>query len=83
MRKNDARGARVPRELHLTIKDEVDSRGHALRCPNTTLDNLREVVSTLEERERTARRVLGGANRSWWGLRKSAKRTSDGPRPGR
>ena len=27
-----------------------------------TLDNLREAVSTLEDTERTARRVLGGAN---------------------
>ena len=30
--------------------------------PNATLDNLREAVTTLEETERTARRVLGGAN---------------------
>ena len=27
-----------------------------------TLDNLREAVTTLEETERTARRVLGGAH---------------------
>ena len=27
-----------------------------------TLDNLREAITTLEETERTARRVLGGAN---------------------
>ena len=27
-----------------------------------TLDNLREAVTTLEDTERTARRVLGGAN---------------------
>ena len=30
--------------------------------PNATLDNLREAVSTLEDTERTARRVLGGAH---------------------
>ena len=30
--------------------------------PAATLDNLREAVSTLEETERTARRVLGGAH---------------------
>ena len=30
--------------------------------PGATLDNLREAVSTLEDTERTARRVLGGAH---------------------
>jgi hypothetical protein len=37
--------------------------GRAL-CGNTgaTLDHLREAVTTLEETERTARRVLGGAH---------------------
>ena len=30
--------------------------------PGATLDDLREAVKTLEETERTARRVLGGAN---------------------
>jgi hypothetical protein len=30
--------------------------------PNTTLDDLHEAVTTLEETERTARRVLGGAH---------------------
>jgi len=30
--------------------------------PDATLDDLREAVTTLEETERTARRVLGGAN---------------------
>ena len=30
--------------------------------PDATLDDLREAVSTLEEIERTARRVLGGAH---------------------
>ena len=30
--------------------------------PNATLDDLREAVTTLEEIERTARRVLGGAH---------------------
>ena len=30
--------------------------------PDTTLDNLREAVSTLEDTERIARRVLGGAH---------------------
>ena len=30
--------------------------------PGATLDDLREAVTTLEEMERTARRVLGGAH---------------------
>ncbi len=30
--------------------------------PDATLDDLREAVTTLEETERTARRVLGGAH---------------------
>ena len=32
--------------------------------PGATLDNLRQAVTTLEEAERTVRRVLGGANRT-------------------
>ena len=32
------------------------------RDPNATLDDMREAVNTLEEVERIARRVLGGAN---------------------
>ena len=32
------------------------------RDPAATLDDLREAVSTLEDTERTARRVLGGAH---------------------
>jgi hypothetical protein len=30
--------------------------------PGATLDDLREAVTTLEETERTARRILGGAH---------------------
>ena len=32
------------------------------RDPNATLDDLREAVATLEDTERTSRRVLGGAH---------------------
>ena len=32
------------------------------RSPGATLDDLREAVTTLEETEQTARRVLGGAH---------------------
>ena len=34
------------------------------RNPDATLDNVREALTTLEETERTARRVLGGAHPS-------------------
>ena len=36
--------------------------------PAATLDNLREAVSTLEETERAARRVLGGAHPTTAGM---------------
>ena len=37
--------------------------GRALcQCRDATLDDIREAVATLEETERTARRVLGGAH---------------------
>ena len=32
------------------------------RDPDTTLDDLREAVNTLENTERTVRRILGGAH---------------------
>ena len=43
------------------------------QAPGATLDNLREAVTTLEDTERIARRVLGGAHPSTenieWALR--------------
>ena len=54
--------------------DDVSSRGAGVlkmrwnyglalyRDPGATLDGLREAVTTLEETERTARRVMGGAH---------------------
>ena len=41
--------------------------------PNATLDDVREAVTTLEETERTARRVLGGANPTTVGLERSLR----------
>jgi len=41
--------------------------------PNATLDELREAVTTLEEIERTARRVLGGANPTTVGIERSLR----------
>ena len=61
---NDARGATRSRESHeFTLKMRKIYAG-AL-CKNdaaATLDDLREAVTTLEDVERTARRVLGGAH---------------------
>ena len=36
--------------------------------PDTTLDDIREAVTTLEETERTARRVFGGAHPTTEGI---------------
>ena len=41
-----------------------------IRDPSATLDDLREVVTTLEETERIARRVLGGAHPTAAGIEK-------------
>ena len=40
---------------------------------NATLDDLREAVTTLEDAERTARRVLGGAHPTTEGIEKSLR----------
>ena len=37
-------------------------RASLYRDPGSTLDDIREAVTMLEEAERTARRVLGGAH---------------------
>ena len=41
--------------------------------PDATLDNLREAVSTLEDTERIARRVLGGARPTAAGIERDLK----------
>ena len=45
-----------------TLKMRWVYAGALCKDATATLDNLREGVTTLEEIERTARRVLGGAN---------------------
>ena len=67
---NDARGAtRSRREGHDHAQDEVGLRGGALQRPRrATLDDLREAVTTLEDAERIARRVLGGAHPTTLGI---------------
>ena len=41
------------------------------RDPDATLDHLHEAVNTLEEIERTARRVLGGAHPTTKGIERA------------
>ena len=54
---------RVLGESHdLTLRMRATYARALYDDPNATLDNLREAVSTLEDTERTARRVLGGAH---------------------
>ena len=59
---------RVLGESHeLTLKMRWNYAG-ALYNPAATLDDLSEAVTTLEETERTARRVLGGAHPTTSGI---------------
>ena len=48
--------------------------------PDATLDDLREAVTTLEEIERIARRVLGGAHPMTEGIEKCLKIVRANPR---
>ena len=45
--------------------------------PGATLDDVREAAATLEEIERTARRVLGGAHPTAAGIGESLQNTRD------
>ena len=64
---------------HVPYEDKL--REGALPRPRRHADS-RGRPTTLEETERTARRVLGGAHRAAW-LRHTARRASRAPRPGR
>ena len=44
-----------------TLRMRLNYAGALCQDPGATLDDLREAVATLEDMERTARRVLGGA----------------------
>ena len=46
----------------LTLMMSMNYATALIRDPDATLDDLREAVTTLEDAERTARRVLGGAH---------------------
>ena len=63
MRKPLPVAQRVLGESHeLTLKMRWGYAQSLYRNPGATLDDLREAVTTLEDVERTARRVLGGAH---------------------
>ena len=63
MRKTMPVALRVLGESHeLTLKMQCGYAQSLYRDDAATLDDLREAVETLEETERTARRVLGGAH---------------------
>ena len=47
------------------------------RDPNATLDDLREAVTTLEDAEPTARRVLGGAHPLTTGIGRCLRNARD------
>ena len=75
---------RVLRENDEYAQDEVYLRVGALRDPAATLDDLREAVTTLDEIEPTARRVLGGAHPTTEGIENDLKRCGAAPpRPGK
>ena len=52
----------------ITLKMRWSYAQTLYKYPSATLDDLREAVTTLEETERTARRVLGGAHPTTKGL---------------
>ena len=49
-------------EAYTTLRMRCSSAEALCTDPGATLDDLHEAVTTLEETERTARRVLGGAH---------------------
>ena len=63
--------AREGRELTLRMRWEYARVLYKDDC--ATLDDLREAVSTLEDLERTARRVLGCAHPAAMGIERSLK----------
>ena len=65
---------RVLGESHeLTLKVRYYYTEALYEDPSATLDDLREAVTTLENTERTARRVLGSAHPTTKGLEKGLR----------
>ena len=60
---------RNPKTTHYRTPRDYSSYAEALyKDPSAALDNLRKAVTTLEETERIARRVLGGAHPTTMGI---------------
>ena len=67
---------RVLGESHeLTLRMRWYYAGALYEDPGATLDDLRKAVTTLEDTERNARRVLGGAHPTTKGVVDSLRRT--------
>ena len=63
MRKTVPKARRVLGEAHeITLGMRQNYAMSLYQDPTSTLDDLREAVTTLEETERTMRRVFGGAH---------------------
>ena len=59
----------------LTLKLRWNYAAALLNDTSTTLDDLREAVTTLEDAERTARRVLGGTHPTTTGIETAMRQT--------
>ena len=63
LRKTVPVARRILRDSHeLTLMMRLNYARALYRNPGATLEDLREAVTTFEEMDRTARRVLGGAH---------------------
>jgi len=89
MRKTMPSAGRVLGESHeITLKMRYYYTVALYKDPDATLDDLREAVTTLEETERTARRVLGGAHPTTEGIEEELQdaraklRARETPSPG-
>ena len=78
MRKMIPVARRVLGESHdLTLRVSFNYAGALYQDPAATLDDLREAVTTFEENERTARRVLGGAHPLTAGIEDTLRRSRE------
>ena len=76
MRKTLPVARRVLGEGHrLTLRMRWNYAEALYMDPDATLDDLHEAVTTLEEIERTARRVLGGAHPTTMGIERELKKS--------
>ena len=74
MRKTIPVARRVLGEGHrLTLKMRWNYAEALIEAEGATLDDLREVVTTLEDAERIARRVLGGEHPTTTGIEKALR----------